>query len=392
VRRTVTPYVLAATALIVALILLVLGTAPPAQNNDPSSRVAGKAGTLALYRWLGDLGFNVHRIGGTFDTSATDVLLIVDPRSTLSDSDAEAVMTSLAKGTDLILALSPESQDQAAALLVRLRIGLTTARTAGTSVPAQPIDAGSRVHSVPMTAGSAIDPAPYLTPLLTQAGALTGVAEQVSGAGRAYVLASAFPLSNDGLRAADSSTLVLSMLERARGGAIGFDEYHHGEITVGTSGAAAVFESPLGLALLLGVIAALVFLALSGRRLGPPLPAGDAALVPTTASYIDAMAGLYERSRDRGAVASRYAEELKQRLAAGAAGDLGPHGDEAFVAGLEAARPELAVDAAAVLRRARDLAAATPDATALLALARDVDDLERRWAQPAPAATAQWRQ
>jgi len=62
------------------------------------------------------------------------------------------------------------------------------------------------------------------------------------------------------------------------------------------------------------------------------------------------------------------------------------------VAGLEAARPELAVDAAAVLRRARDLAAATPDATALLALARDVDDLERRWAQPAPAATAQWRQ
>lgn len=387
-----TPYVLAATALIVALILLVLGTAPPAQNNDPSSRVAGKAGTLALYRWLGDLGFNVHRIGGTFDTSATDVLLIVDPRSTLSDSDAEAVMTSLAKGTDLILAVSPESQDQATALLVRLRIGLTTARTAGTSVPAQPIDAGSRVHSVPMAAGSAIDPAPYLTPLLTQAGALTGVAEQVSGAGRAYVLASAFPLSNDGLRGADSSTLVLSMLERARGGAIGFDEYHHGEITVGTSGAAAVFESPLGLALLLGVIAALAFLALSGRPLGPPLPAGDAALVPTTASYIDAMAGLYERSRDRGAVASRYAEELKQRLAAGAAGDLGPHGDETFVAALEAARPELAVDAAAVLRRARDLAAATPDATALLALARDVDDLERRWAQPAPAATAQWRQ
>ena len=30
-----------------ALILLVLGTTAPGQNDDPSSRVAGKAGTLA---------------------------------------------------------------------------------------------------------------------------------------------------------------------------------------------------------------------------------------------------------------------------------------------------------------------------------------------------------
>src|ERR1700686_4134063 len=105
------------------------------------------------------------------------------------------------------------------------------------------------------------------------------------------------------------------------------------------------------------------------------------------------MAGLYSRSSDRGAVASRYAEELRRRLAAGPAGDLGPDGDEAFVAAMHIARPELAGAAApAVLRRARELAAARPDAAALLALARDVDDLERRWAQPAVAATAQWRQ
>jgi len=392
VRRTVTPYALASTALILALLLLVIGTAPPAQNDDPSSRVAGRVGTLALYTWLGDLGFNVHRISGQFGTSATDVLVIVDPRSPISDTDADAVMQSLAHGGDLILAVSPQSQVQAEALLLRLRVSLSTPRPAGTSVPAQPIDAGSRVHSVPMATGSAIDPAPYLTPLLSQSGVLTAVAERVAGAGRAYVLASPFPLSNDGLRDADSSTLVLSLLERARGGAIGFDEYHHGEISAAADGAAAVFESPLGLALLLGVAAVVAFLALSGRRLGRPLPAGDPALVPTTASYITAMAGLYARSRDRGAVAARYAEELRQRLSPGPAGDRGPGGDEALVTALEAVRPELAGDAAALLRRARALAAAAPDAAALLGLARDVDDLERRYAEPAVAAAAQWRQ
>jgi hypothetical protein len=380
--------------MILALILLVLGTAPPSQNDDPSSHVAGRAGTLALYTWLGNLGlgFNVHRISGSFDTTGSDTLFIVDPRTPLSDADAEAVMQSLAGGANLILAVSPESQAQAGVLLARLRVGLTDGRPAGTSAPAQPIDAGGRVHSVPTAAGAAIEAAPYLTPLLSQGGVLTAVAEQVAGAGRAYVLASAFPLSNDGLRDADSSTLVLSFLERARGGSIGFDEYHHGEIASAAGGAAAIFSSPLGLSLLLAVLTVVVFLAWSGRRLGRPLPAGDTALVPTTASYIDAMAGLYSRSNDRGAVASRYAEELRRRLAAGPAGDLGAGGDEAFAAALHTARPELAGDAATVLRRARELAVARPDAAALLALARDVDDLERRWAQPAAAATAQWRQ
>jgi hypothetical protein len=388
----VAAYGVAAAALSITLLLLVLGTAPPSQNDDPSSRVAGKAGTLALYRWLGALGFNVHRISGRFDTSATDVLLIVDPRTAISDGDADAVMQALAHGTDVVLAVSPESQAQAGALLDRLRVNLDTARGSGNSVPAQPFDAGERVHNVPMAAGSAIDAAPYLTPLLSQSGAVTAVAEKVGGAGHAYVLASAFPLSNDGLRDADSATLVLSLLERARGGAIGFDEYHHGEVDVPADGAAAIFESPLGLALLLGLVAVLCFLAVSGRRLGRPLPAHDPALVPTTASYIDAMAGLYSRSRDRGALASRYAQELRQRLAVGGGAHADAAGDGDFLAAVRTARPELGDDVAAVLARARALAAARPDAAALLALAEDVDDLERRWAQPLASAPAQWRQ
>jgi hypothetical protein len=388
-RRSLTGYLLAVAAFAITLVVLVIGTAPPNQDDDPSSRVAGKAGTLALYRWLGDLGFNVHRISGQFDVSGSDVLLIVDPRTPISDGDAASVMQSVAHGADLVLAVSPESQANAQALLVRLQVSMSAPRPAGDSVPAQPIDAGNRVHHVAMAAGTSVDAAPYLTPLLAQASAITAVAEQVTGGGRAYVLASALPLSNDGLRNADSSTLVLSMLERARGGSIGFDEYHHGEVSATADGAAAVFESPLGLALLLAVVAAVVFLALNGRRLGQPVAAHDVALVPTTASYIDAMAGLYSRSADRGAVATRYAEELRQRLAVGMVAPAGPAGDTAFLAALRETRPELAGDVATVLAQARALAATRPDAAALLSLARAVDDLERRWAQPATFATAQ---
>jgi hypothetical protein len=390
-RRAARAYVVAALALVLTLFLLVIGTAPPAPNDDPSSRVAGKAGTLALYRWFSTLGFNVHRISGSFDTSASDVLIISDPRTVISDADASAVMHALARGTDVVLAVSPESQPQAAALLNRLRVSLDTPRGAGDSAPAQPFDAGDRVHHVPMAAGNAIEPAPYLTPLLSQAGSITAVAEQVGGAGRAYVLASAFPFSNDGLRAEDSATLALALLERARGGAIGFDEYHHGEIDVSAGGPAAIFESPLGLALLLGLGACLCFLVLSGRRLGHPLPADDPAIVPTTSSYIGAMAGLYSRSRDRSAVASRYAEELKQRLAGGGV-EPGPGGDDELVAAVRSARPELGDEVAALMARARAMAAGAPDAGALLGLARDVDDVERRWAQPPASAPAQWRQ
>jgi hypothetical protein len=389
-RRTLAPYVLTAGGLVLALALLVLSTAPPTQNDDPSSRVAGKAGTLALYDWLGNLGFNVHRISGQFDTSASNVVFIVDARMAITGADADSLMRALGSGTDVVLALSADHPGSSAALLDRLRVTIDAARPAGDSTPAQPIDAGNRVHHVPMAAGLSIEAAPYLTPLLDQSGVLTAVGEQVSGGGRAYVLASPFPLTNDGLRDEDSATLVLSLLERARGGAIGFDEYHHGESQQTANGAAAIFQSPLGLALLLGVGAVLAFLTLSGRRLGRPLHPGDASLVPTTATYIDAMAGLYSRSRDRGAVATRYADELKRRLAIGVGADPGGS-DAAFVAAVAVVRPDLAADVAGQLQRARSLAVSSPDGAALLEFARDVDRIERRWAEPAVAAPAQWR-
>lgn len=386
-RRPVAVYGGVALAMALALVLLVLGTAPPAVNDDPSSRAAGRGGTLALYRWLGNLGFGVHRVGSAFDLTGTDVLLVIDPRTRVSTADAAALARLVRSGADAVVALSPESVADVGPLLDALDVGVVDGRPAGTSVPAQPFDASDRVHDVAMAAGLAIEPSAALTPLLVQGGAITAAAESI-GAGRAYVLASPQPLTNDGLRHGDSAGLVLALLERARGGAIAFDEYHHGEADLPAGGAAAIFASPLGLALGLATLAVLVYLVLHGRRLGPPLPAGDPAAVPSTAAYVEAMAGLFGRSRDRGVVADRYAAELRGRVGAGAVAAPGPEGDVAFVAALGRSRPDLAEDAAVVLTRARALAAQSPDAPSLLALAIDIDRLEARWAQP-PAAAGQ---
>ena len=363
----------------VALLLVLLSAAPPNADGDPSSRSAGRAGTLALYQWLSGLGFSTDRVSDTFTLDGRDVLIVSQPTAAITADDASAVMSLLDGGGDLILAVDSESAPQAVPLLQALQVSLDVVRPAGSSTPAEPFDAGDRVHSVPMAAGLGIDPAPYLAPLLNQGPATTAVAETV-GQGRAYVVASPFPLSNDGLRDGDSAMLVLSLLERARGGHIGFDEYHHGEQASAPSGASAIFDSPLGLALLLGVAAVVLILGVRGRRLGPPMVAGGVTPVPTTASYIESMAALFARSDDRGAVAARYASELRAQL-----GDASPASDDDVVRLVTDRRPELAARVAAALADARRLAASKPTAAQLLALAREVDDIEAAWSEPVPA-------
>ena len=128
-----------------------------------------------------------------------------------------------------------------------------------------------------------------------------------------------------------------------------------------------------------------VFLAVNGRRVGRPVAAGDEATVPSAATYIDAMGELFARSRQRGAIAQRYADELRRRV--GAATGVDPAlADAAFIQAVASNHPERGDALQALLARARALATGRHDEAALLRLARDVDAFERSW-----AATPQWR-
>ncbi|HXA28256.1 MAG TPA: DUF4350 domain-containing protein [Candidatus Angelobacter sp.] len=385
--------VLLVCLVVVGIAAAVLGRSSPS-DTDPSSRSAGAAGTLALYEWLARLGLSVQRMSGDYTTSGADVLVAADPILPFTPQQADATVDMLRGGGELILTVDSSSAVGASTLLSRLGVfpGVTGLFAAGSgsdttanATPAVPVDPGGLVRAVPVRPGVDFDPTPQTAPLLVVADQVVGIAVPV-GSGRAYVLGSPYPLSNDGLHRGDSAQLVLSLIDRARGGNVVFDEVHHGETSSG--GAGAALAGPVGLAGGLAAVIVVLYLAVSGRRLGRPLPARDPARVPSATEYVGAMGALIEHASQRGGIADRYAEELKQRV--GRATGIDPHLDDAaFLGALESHDPTRAARVGAVLARCRNLAAARPGEAQLVALARDVDATEAEFAVGAATGLAE---
>ena len=374
------PPLRAVLVLIVALVVLmgisVAAAIPPNDQNNPSSRSPGTLGTLALYTWFSQLGIDVSRISGTFDLKGSDVVICYDPTVPLSDADVASLLGFLRSGGDLVLAISPASLGNSASLLSSVGINPAVSLGGGVATVAQPFDSTDRVLSVPVGAGLTFADQQPLVPMLVEHQRVIAGVVRV-GAGRAYVLGDTQPLSNDGLRHDNSAFLALSLLQRARGGRVSFDEYHHGE-NDSASGAAAIFDGPVGIAALLAMVVLLLTFAVNGRHLGKPAPDTGTASVPSATAYVAAMGRLFARSRQRGPIAARYAEELKRRT--GAATGVDWHLDDAaFCAALAVTGRPAASATGALLARARALAAGRPDENELLRLAREVNSCEREW-------------
>jgi hypothetical protein len=363
-------------ALAILAVIAITTAIPPNDQLNPSSRSAGTVGTLALYTWFSNLGLDVNRITGTFDLTGSDLVFCYDPTVALTTTDVNAVMTFLQSGGDLVLVVTPASLATAAPLLSRLEVNPSASVGGGVAVVAQPFDSTDRVRSVPVGSGLTFSEQAPLVPMLIESNRVVAAMVRVGASGRAYVIGDMAPLSNDGLRRGDASFLALSLLQRARGGRISFDEYHHGEGT-GTSGAGAIFDGPVGVATLLVGLVVLMAIALNGRRLGKPSHDGEAT-VPSATAYVTAMGQLFARSRQRGPIAARYAGELKRRI--GAATGVDPHLDDAaFCAAVSVANPHAGPALASLLDHARTLASGRPEESELLRLARDVDACERQW-------------
>ncbi|MHB8488499.1 MAG: DUF4350 domain-containing protein [Candidatus Dormibacteria bacterium] len=364
-------------ALSILAVIAITTAIPPNDQLNPSSRSPGSLGTLALYTWFSNLGLDVNRLTGSFDLTGSDVVLCYDPTVALTNADVGAVMTFLRSGGDLVLVVTPGSLAAAAPLLRGLEINPSVSAGSGVATVAQPFDSTDRVHSVPVGGGLTFSDQAPLVPMLVEKNQVVAAVVSVGPAGRAYVLGDTAPLSNDGLRRGDSSFLALSLLQRARGGRISFDEYHHGE-GAATSGAGAIFDGPIGLAALLTGLVVLLAIAVNGRRLGKPAHDGGAVVVPSATAYVTAMGQLFARSRQRGPIAARYADELKRRIG-GATGVDWHLDDTAFCAAISVTNPHSATGVTTLLAHARSLASGRPEESELLRLARDVDACERRW-------------
>jgi hypothetical protein len=131
---------------------------------------------------------------------------------------------------------------------------------------------------------------------------------------------------------------VLNLLRRVpEGGRILFDEYHHGfyepPSLLGT-----IVQTAWGWGILYALGIAALYLLLTGRRFGRPVPLREETRRRSSAEYVESMADLLQRGGKRGFVLRHYRESLKRRLAR-------PYGisprldDDAFVRELARYRP-----------------------------------------------------
>src|SRR5438270_3025378 len=134
----------------------------------------------------------------------------------------------------------------------------------------------------------------------------------VEGGGRLIVVGTVTPFISSGLALADNA-LFATDLALSGGGSVAFDEYHHG-VHPAASILAVVERTWPGRALLFAMAVVFLFVVLTGRRLGPPLPL-DPRPPRSSLEYIRGFAGLVRRSGRQEIVRDRLRRELHGALA-----------------------------------------------------------------------------
>jgi hypothetical protein len=373
--------ILIIVGLFAALILFIaFGPARQPQPSNPAEATTHSSapeGALALYTWAREIGYDSQRLEyRPFALNEGDAaLLMLNPSEAVNRTQARSILNWVASGGTLILALdrnalfSPPNE-----LLDELKFD--TAVYTGTRLieragPSQPALDQPPVGQAPIQAGR------ILLPLRNDYAKLLGVADAVliagvkHGSGYAYISATTFPFSNEGLRDPENAALVLNMLRRVpAGGRIQFDEYHHGFFTPPSTGK-VLFGNPWGWGAAYAVFVIGMYLMLGGRRFGRPIPLREEVARRSSAEYIESMADLFQRGGKRAYILKHYRGALKRRLAR--KDGVNPQLDDAdFVRDLARARP---IDEQAVTALLQRLRAENLSEAELVRAVADADEL-----------------
>ena len=354
--------ILIIVGLFVALILfIVLGPGrqePPSDPPRATTHSSAPEGALALYNWARAIGYDARRLEyREFALDEQDAaLLIVNPDQPISRTQSRVVLDWVEEGGTLILAdeggafFGPQN-----ALLDELRFDTavySATRTIEQAAPAQP------ALDQPPTGAARLQTGRVLVPRRDDYVKLMGPPDAVVvagvklGAGYAYVSSAAYPFTNDGLRDAENAALVLNMLRRVpAGGRVQFDEYHHGYFTP-PSTTSVLLGNPWGWGAAYATAVIAIYLALSGRRFGRPVPLREEIARRSSAEYVESMADLFQRGGKRDYILRHYYESFKRRVAR--RDGVNPRLDDAeFVRDLARARPVNEPELLALLARLR---------------------------------------
>ena len=372
--RRASPLYLVAALLALATIVFAfatVGAAPESSGRTGSVYDDGAGGAAALRRYLEAMGASTTTLQGAHfapDPSVASVLFILGATEAITPTDAENVKKFVAAGGTAIVATDLGLFERP--LLDVFDIRITGIASPGTHPLANAVFADPPARALSVDRVGSLSLGPKVLALATDG--RTSIAAAVrEGRGTFYVIASLGPFLAAGLGQADNARVALALAaggssgevapaaggsSGAGGGAPGreataprwrvaFDEYHHG-FHPSTDALVLLQSTWPGRALVFASAAGFLYLVLSGRRLGPPVPL-DPRPARSSLEYIRGFAGLVRRS-GRGEIARR---RLRRDLRTGLARALGLDPGMPFdrvLATLAAADRERAAEARAV--------------------------------------------
>jgi hypothetical protein len=316
-------------ALMLAVILVIMAllqnrsqTVEPYDPDDSSS-----TGLRALVLWLEELGYPVTISVPRGGLPTGPGLLWIHPATQLgmsSDSELDAALIHLwvERGGTLVLVGPADSsmslaQHFGVEQIAALSGIISDVRQIQPLLPTLP-----GTVDIIATRALRFSGTRALVPVLAHVNGDPVVAIQSIGNGVVWHLTEDFALTNLNIREQQIATLLPAILRTVPASApVIFSTNHlmrsnQAEEAAGTITTLQdwLYTTPFGQALLITMLVLFIFLALQGRRLGPPLPRLTATRPREAAEYVIALAGLQRRTRQPRVVANHYRHRLKSAI------------------------------------------------------------------------------
>lgn len=312
------PRLLPALAVLLFAAAIALGVMTAGTSDDTGlSRSAsmydeGPGGTAVLRRYLEANGLRTTSLQSDRYAipDGTRTVLLLGATSEITPADIAALRAHVRSGGTLVIASDLALSERGALEAFGVRRAGAAVRPGEHEVASIAL-ASPLVRRMFVDVGIALDPGPSGIALVSDRGGAI-VARVREGLGTVYAVGTLAPFLNGSIGAADNGRLALA-LAGAPGQVVAFDEYHHG-LRARPDALAVLTGSWPGRALLLAGALTFAYLALSGRRLGPPLPL-DPRPARSSLEFVRSFGGLVRRSGRAEIPRRRIREELRAGLA-----------------------------------------------------------------------------
>jgi hypothetical protein len=316
--RRIDPLVIIGAALLgLMLVLTAFATRSDDQNHGRTASVydQGPGGAATLRRLIEALGVSTTTLEGDRFAPRIDtarVLFMLSASEPVTVQDIAAVRSYLRDGGTVVVAHDFELF--VAPLLEGFDIHLAQGASSSITRLAGPLFAAPPAHEIQSDIGRELRLGAGWDPIGTDGRAPT-VAMRSEGRGTLIVVGTLSPFLTDGLANADNARFAVALTSAALAtrGTVAFDEYHHGVHPAPTI-LALVERTWPGRALLFVLVVLFAYVALTGRRLGPPQPL-DPRPPRSSLEYVRGFAGLVRRAGRQEIVRDRLRRELHAGLA-----------------------------------------------------------------------------